>query len=298
MNSMHSMSILNHGVDVTIFEKCHHNIIYGKINIRVPLPPVYIREVWDYSKANIENINKAISNFNWTKGFENHSVDEKVELLNETLLNIYRNYIPNKKSECNYRQLPWMTDNIKKSLKERSKLTKIFCENGQRKTDREKVLEKPTECTNEILEAKKVYIPNTSKKLEDSHTALKAYWTILNRLIYNKKIPAIPPLFVDGNFISDFCAKANIFNNYFASVCTPIKNASVLTPFSYKTNTRMDSFKVTESGILSIIKSLDSTKAHGCDNLSIRMIKMCSELITLPLKIIFQESRKKGKFPE
>ena len=61
------------------------------------------------------------------------------------------------------------------------------------------------------------------KNLEDSHTAPKAYWTMLNRLIYNKKIPAIPPLFVDDNFISDFCAKANIFNNYFPSICTPIK---------------------------------------------------------------------------
>ena len=65
----------NHGVDVTIFEKCHHNIIYGKINIRLPLPPVYIREVWDYSKANIENINKAIRNFNWTKALKSLSVD-------------------------------------------------------------------------------------------------------------------------------------------------------------------------------------------------------------------------------
>ena len=173
--------------------------------------------------------------------------------------------------------------NIKKSLKERSKLTKIFYKNGQRKTD----------STNEILEAKKNYILNMSKKIEDSHTAPKAYWTILNRLIYNKKIPAIPPLFVDGNFISDFCAKTNIFNNYFASICTPIKNASVLPSYSYKTNTRMDSFKVTESDILSIIKSLDSTKAHGCDNLSVRMIKMCSESITLPLKIIL--IAKKGK---
>ena len=61
------------------------------------------------------------------------------------------------------------------------------------------------------------------KNLEDSHTSAKAYWTMLNRLIYNKKIPAIPPLFVDDNFIPDFCAKANIFNNYFASICTPIK---------------------------------------------------------------------------
>ena len=199
-------------------------------------------------KANIENINKAISNFNWTRAFENISVDKKVELLNETLLNICRNYIPNKEIKCDYCQPPLMTDNIKKSLKEKSKLTKIFYENGQRKADCEKVLEKAVECTNEILEAKKNYILKISKKLEDSHTAPKAYWTILNSLIYNKKFPAIPPLFVDGNFISDFCAKVNIFNNYFALVCTPIKNTSVLPPpFSYKTNTRINYFKVTES---------------------------------------------------
>ena len=154
----------NYGVDDTIFEKCHHSIIYGKMNIRVPIPPVYICEVWGHSKANIENINKAMFNFNWTKAFENLSVDEKVQLLNETLLNIYRNFIPNKKIKCGYRQPPWMTDNIKKSLKERSRLTKLFYKNGQGKTDREKVLEKATECTNEILETKKNYIHKMSKK--------------------------------------------------------------------------------------------------------------------------------------
>ena len=83
--------ISNHGVDVSIFDKCHHNIIYGKINIRVPLPPAYVQEVWDYQKANIENMKKAISNFDWNKAFENLSVDEKVDFLNKTLLNIFRN---------------------------------------------------------------------------------------------------------------------------------------------------------------------------------------------------------------
>ena len=175
-----------------------------------------------------------------------------------------------------------MNDNFKKSLKEKSKLTKIFYKNGQRKTDHEKLVEKATECTNEILEAKTNYILKMSKKLEDSHTAPKAYWTILNRLTYNKKIPAIPSLFVDGIFISDICAKVNIFNNYFWWTCTPIKNTSVLTPFSYKTNTRINYFKVTESNILSMVKSLDSTKARGYDNLLIWMIKICSKSTTLP----------------
>ena len=77
-------------------------------------------------------------------------------------------------------------------------MTKIFYKNAQRKTDREKIFEKATECTNEILEAEKCYIIKMNKKLEDPHTVPKAYWIILNRLIYNKKIPALPRLFVDG----------------------------------------------------------------------------------------------------
>ena len=150
--------ISNYGVDVSMFKKCRHNIIHGKIDIRVPLPHVYyVREVWDYNKANVENIKKAVSNFNWNRAFENLSVDEKVELLNETLLNIFRNCIPNKKIKCDYRQPPWMTDNIKKYLKQRPKLTKIFYSNGQRNSDHIKVLEKSEEFATLLLKLKKLY---------------------------------------------------------------------------------------------------------------------------------------------
>ena len=41
-----------------------------------------------------------------------------------------------------------------KSLKERSKMAKLFLKNGQRKIDHNKVLEKSEESTKEILEAK------------------------------------------------------------------------------------------------------------------------------------------------
>ena len=47
-----------------------------------------------------------------------------------------------------------------------------------------------------------------------------------------------------------------------------------------------------------IIKTLHSSKAHGYDNLSIKMIKLCEKSITIPLKLIFEESLKFGVFPE
>ena len=157
-------------------------------------------------------------------------------------------------------------------------------------------MEKSEECTKQIVEAKKNYILKMTKKLADSNTSSKSFWTILKHLLYNEKLPTIPPLLVDGKMVSDFGKKSNIFNNLFASICTPIDNTSCLPSFSYRTGSSIKSFQVNENDILAIIKSLDPNKA--CDNISIKMIKICSQSLILPLKIIFEHSLKKGKFPK
>ena len=86
-----------------------------------------------------------------------------------------------------------MNDNIKRKLKQRTKLIKYFYKNSQIKCDYDKILEKCEECTTDIFETKKRCILNMTSKLEDSHTAPKTYCTLLNRLLYNKKIPPVPP---------------------------------------------------------------------------------------------------------
>ena len=72
----------HYGINVSNFDKCHRNIIYGKINIPVPLSlslSLSLQHMsersWIIKKANIENIMKAISNFDWNKAFENLLVD-------------------------------------------------------------------------------------------------------------------------------------------------------------------------------------------------------------------------------
>ena len=77
------------------------------------------------------------------------------------------------------------------------------------KSDYEK-LEKSSDCTKEILEAKNNYILKMTTKLQDPKTAAETHWAILRRLLYKEKIPAIPPLFVNGKFVSDFCEKPNL----------------------------------------------------------------------------------------
>lgn len=46
--------------------------------------------------------------------------------------------------------------------------------------------------------------------------------------------------------------------------------------------------KVTNERILNIPRAVDINKAHGCDNASIRMVKLCDQFIITRLSIIFQ----------
>ena len=109
-----------------------------------------------------------------------------------------------------------------------------------------------------------------------------------NQTTSQLKIPAVPPLLVNGKFISDFCEKVNLFNNFFASICTPIKNSSVLPVFSYRSIART-SFHFTAADIPLMIKTSGSDKARGCDKMSKKMIRVCSESPTVSLKVIFEQ---------
>ena len=56
----------------------------------------YKRHAWDYAKANVNGINKAISQFKWQGSFTNLPVHEQVNFFNSTLMNIFSNFITNK----------------------------------------------------------------------------------------------------------------------------------------------------------------------------------------------------------
>ena len=55
-------------------------------------------------------------------------------------------------------------------------MTKCYYENGQKKSDHEKLLKK-SDFTKEILEAKYNQILKMTTKLQDWKTAAKTYWT-------------------------------------------------------------------------------------------------------------------------
>ena len=199
-------------------------------------------------------------------------------------MNVFHNFILNKIINCGYKWPPWMTDYIKFRLRERSKMTKKYYRYGQGKSYLDELQEKTDECTALILDAKEKYIRCMSNKFNDPITAPKTYWSILNRFLNSRKVPAIPPLFVNGNIITNFSEKADLFNKFFADQCTPLNNLNKLPPFYLKTEKKLCNLSINENDISTIIRNLDPNKSHGWDNLLVKMIKLCDDSLIFPLK--------------
>ena len=54
------------------------------------------------------------------------------------------------------------------------------------------------------------------EKIKYSNTPVKTYWSTLKGFYNGKIVRVIPPLLVNNKLVTDFKAKANIFNHFFS----------------------------------------------------------------------------------
>ena len=184
-----------------------------------------------------------------------------------------------------------MKENIKTKIKEKNTLYQKYIENGRLESDFILLEKLITELNDLIFSTKTLYYKNLAKKLNNPLLQTKTYWSILKTFHNDKIIPLIPPLLEDDKFVTDIKTKADIFDKFFAEQCTPLKNDSKLPSNQiYLTQSRLGSLNFNEDEILKIIRALNPQKAHGYDDISIRMIKICDKSLLKPLIILFKNS--------
>ena len=290
---------VNSGVHTSLHPKCKHQIIHSSFNLNIYYPPPYQRLIWDYKKADPLKISKALDSVNWERLFGQHDINQQVKTLNEVLLNIFRNYVPNKYIIIDDKDPVWMNDTVKSKIIAKNLLFKQYIKNGRFESDF-MFLETIANELNELISSTKaLYYDNLAKKLNNPLLQAKTYWSILKTFYNDKKIPLIPPLLVDDKFVTDIQKKANVFNKFFAEQCTPLDNNSSL-PVNqlFLTQSRLTSLDLDDDELLKIIRALNINKAHGHDDISIRMIKICDKSLIKPLMLIFKKSIRSSYYPD
>ena len=105
-----------------------------------------------------------------------------------------------------------------------------------------------------------------------------------------------PPLLENGVFVTKYQTKADVFNEFFAKQCFLLPNDSCIPAITPKCDKILSSVGIDRSKVLLLIRSLDSRKAHGFDDLSIAMLKICDLAIVEPLSLIYEKCLESGKY--
>ena len=147
-----------------------------------------------------------------------------------------------------------------------------------------------------ITSLKEKYFLKLGQMLSDFTNGVKAYWSALNKIINRNEVTNIPPLLENGDFVTNYKTKADVFNEFFAKQCSLLPNDSSIPAFTAKCDKILPSVGIDRSKILSLIRSLDSKKAHGCADLSIAKLKICDLAIVEPLSLIYEKCLESGKY--
>ena len=192
-----------------------------------------------------------------------------------------------------------MTNSIKAKIISNNSKLNTLSQKGINTVDFEQLKVNSIELNDLITKSREDYYNRLAKKLSNPKTSPKAYWSILKSFFADKKIPIIPPLLVNDEFVTNFETKANIFNVYFANQCSLLQNGSVLPDhLNPLNNDALCDFEINDDIILKLIRELDENKAHGHDAVSIRMLKICDESIIKPLEMIYTNCLENGVFPD
>ena len=237
--------------------------------------------------------------YNWRETFgEVTHPDEQVKILNEVLLNICSNFIPNEPKKIKPYQVPWITPSIKSFFRKKNRAFKSFIRKGQPDNMLEGIQNMIAQGSNLVEDAKHKYFTNVGRTLSDPSTGTNKYWSMINKILNKAKIPEIPPLMEDDIFVIDFASKAQIFNEYFILQCTTLDTGSEVPNDLPVTTSQLQEFIISDDKVLEIIRNLIPNKAHECDGISVRMIKLCDESLITPLRLIFENCLRRGIFPE
>ena len=57
--------VVDCGTHPSLHPNCHHQIVYCKLDLKFIYPPPYQRCVWDFKRANIDSIRKAVKMVDW-----------------------------------------------------------------------------------------------------------------------------------------------------------------------------------------------------------------------------------------
>ena len=134
------------------------------------------------------------------------------------------------------------------------------------------------------------------ESLSDPNLNIRNFWKISKRILDEKSERTIPLLLENDNLVSEDDRKADIFNNYFASIASLDHSEPLpkLPDFQFLTDARIQ--HIQELEVQRLLSKLNVHKSTGPDAIGNWVLKHCSSSLCKPLTALFNKSLSDGIF--
>ena len=248
---------------------------------------------FDFNKGNYTDFNIFIQDENW-EFLNNTDVEEGWSILKDKVLCGMNKFLPKTKRNNGKPKPPWMSNEIKKSIKNKYKLFKRFLE-SKNSYHYKQYIEKRNEVSKQLKHLKK---EQERKIANECKINPKAFWQFVNSKRKCKiGISALKK--EDGTYTNSDREKAEVLDNLFSSVFTNENHNDLpnTIPGEKSGNIFLSDIIITEKAVLDKLNNLNTTKTPGSDKLHPRVLKELSKSLSKPLTYLFNKSIIDGKLP-
>ena len=253
------------------------------------------------NQTNLEKYSNAVNDFDWSKIQEYSDCNQAYNFFADSLKKIFNQSFPVQKVKKRYRnRLPWLTDGLRKSIKHKNRLYKIYI----------KIQTSHNKKVYNIYNNKLKSLLRTTEKnhyqdcLLKCKNNLKKTWTIIKDVLSKSKSSKTNDTFkYNDQTTSDKDVIANKFNEYFVNIGCNLAAAIPQGGPSYTTflppaNDSSIFIRPTNTEeIMKIISKL-SNSAPGHDEVKLNDVNSVVNSLIQPLKYVTNLSLSQGIFPD
>ena len=265
-----------------------HDLIYAIFNVKVPRFQKKKILYRDFKRLDLNKLFEYGNTLPWEEIYNVSNMNEKVQLFNDLMLNLFDKCIPLKSVCIKKYTAPWMTDELTRLLKERDKLRKVFSRTKD-PNDFELFRISRNKAKQQCRNAKVKYFNDVFEKCDNG----KDMWSVIYSLGLGK-----------NESTNDINVSPDDLNKHFSKVSSvqfAEKVETVKANYVKDCVTHFDDrlyFKyVTPENIINAVNSFTSN-ALGVDLISVRFVKICLLLILPVLEHIFNYSMQNSCFPD
>ena len=235
------------------------------------------RKIPNFKKANWDNLNRELSEINWTFLLSSHNIETCWNKFKSKLTEVCNKHIPSVTVKSDF-QPPWFDSEVFAKCREKEKWRTKF---------------KNSKSLNHELKfknARREYCRLVKQKMRanfsdefNENIITKKFWSYVKSTSNSHRIPEV--VGYNGTYRSTPTDQANLFNNFFSDQFSSPSSYDI--HIDYSGNFDID-FNVVD--VQNYLKNLDPNKAPGPDLIHGKVLKNCANSLALPLQILFRTS--------